>query len=86
MRKRRTEESTYTVQVQGEGPGVSWRDVATVTVPARTKRKRVIEKGLADAGMTPTDGETLQVRALNADSAHVTAVGVDHGPPRLKFG
>lgn len=93
---RRTEQSTYVVQVAEEinaptaaddlGTREAWFDVATVTVPARTKRKAVIRAGLEKAGLTPTGDDTLKVRALNADSAHVMAVGVEQGPPQLRIG
>jgi hypothetical protein len=96
VRTKRTEESTYVIQVQHKvklpepGPdmpemgGVAWLDVATVTVPARTKRKSVIRKGLKQAGLEITT-EGMPARALDADSAHAYMVGMDQPEPQLRI-
>jgi hypothetical protein len=70
-----TFEVEYVVQVkQEEGAGPddrhdAWVDVATVTVPARTKRRTVVEKGLADAGVEKTP--ELEARLLDPAAAYV---------------
>lgn len=66
----------YVVQVQEDAVNDSglvlwsgWRDVATVRVPPRTKKRTVIEKGLADAGIEKT--LELEARLLDEDAAYV---------------
>lgn len=89
QRERRTETSEYVVQVLEAGdiaPGdtrASWVDVATVTVPSRTKRKSVILAGLKKAGLTPE--APIEVRALNAESAQTMSVSVETPEPQLRF-
>jgi hypothetical protein len=79
-RQARVAEATYTIQQRhewdvqaddGEMLTVTvWEDLVTVTVPARTKRKTVLEKGLVDAGVLPPPaGVSLWFRALDAESA-----------------
>lgn len=63
-----------------------WTDVATVTVPARTQRKTVIEKALNDAGLVPPVGEQFEVRVLDADSSRTVTVGSVQPPPVLQIG
>jgi hypothetical protein len=47
-------------------------DIATVEVPARTKRSTVIKEALKQAGVQPAaDGSRPRLRALDAESAHV---------------
>jgi hypothetical protein len=72
-------EVEYVVQVRHEvqvadddgnlEPLTTWVDVATVTVPARTKRRTVVEKGLADAGIEKTS--ELEARLLDPAAAYV---------------
>ncbi len=95
MGPKKSEDQTYAVQVEeaetpldGKGeasgpPEYVWRDVATVTVPARTHRKTVVEKALKDAVIEPPAGEQLRVRVLDADSARPFTVGVVQPPPQL---
>jgi hypothetical protein len=64
-------EATYVLQKAAEGAGV-WVDVATVTVPARTKRVTAIRKAVAAAGIDVT--EDVHVRLLDAESAEVRTV------------
>jgi hypothetical protein len=45
----------------------AWFDVATVTVPPRTKSRTVIRQAAKDAGLDVTDG--LRVRLLPAEVA-----------------
>jgi hypothetical protein len=93
-------EAVYVVQVRGEvdrdktfgddpdNPTLFWKDVATVTVPARTHRKTVIQKALEQA-QEDTDidvTDALTVRVLDAKSARVTPVETEQPPPRLKIG
>lgn len=49
----------------------AWVDIATVTVPPRTKRSVVIKKALAEAGIKPGQGDPPKCRALDAESAVV---------------
>jgi hypothetical protein len=89
QRKQRTVESTYVLQqLRGEFEragttyGDVWEDVATVTVPARTKRKSIITAALKKAGLEPE--KPIKVRVLNADSAHVSEVQASR-EPRLRI-
>jgi hypothetical protein len=64
------------VTADDEGREVSvddaWIDIATVEVPARTKRSTVIKEALKQAGVQPAaDGSRPRLRALDAESAHV---------------
>jgi hypothetical protein len=92
-RTQRSTEATYVVQVEidvRDDPGhklydgETWEDVATVTVPARTKRKRVIALGLEKAGMEVKDA--IRVRALDEESAAVIPVAPFQPPAQLKIG
>lgn len=56
----------------GDGGYSAWIDVATVTVPARTKRKTAIRSALKQAGLDVT--EETKVRLLDAESAEVRTV------------
>jgi hypothetical protein len=62
----------YTVVVKrvfvlAEGPAAeAWQDVATVRVPPRTKRRTIIEKGLAGVGIEKSP--ELEARLLGGDS------------------
>ena len=77
--------SSYVVQVGNEDTKV-WTDVATVEVPARTKRRRVIELGFAQSKIMPKVGEDLRVRVLDAESAEVIPVGAEEQEPKLRIG
>lgn len=51
---------------------LAWQDVATVTVPPRTKRSAVVKQALAEAGITPEPGKPApRVRVLDEESAFV---------------
>jgi hypothetical protein len=72
-------EATYVLQVgellidvEPEETFEAWRDVATVTVPARTKRKTAIREAVKQAGLDVT--ADLKVRLLDAESAEVRTV------------
>ena len=68
-------EVTYTVQVrisyltEEESVAQAWKDVATVTVPAKTRTKTALLQGLREAGIDVTTD--LQARCLDAGSAYV---------------
>ncbi len=64
----------------------AWVDVATVTVPARTLRKTVVEKALSEAGITPEVGGQMHVRVLDAQSASPFTVGAEQPAPVLVIG
>lgn len=86
----RSSESEYVVQRRDQPAGVTatnlWMDLATVTVPQRTRRATIIDKALADSGERPPAGETWQVRVLDAASAHETPVTLEDREPTLKIG
>jgi hypothetical protein len=73
--------ATYTVQVerrmwaentQDAAEAMAWVDVATVSVPLRTKRRGIIAKALLDAGIRPEPGKPApRVRVLDEESAAV---------------
>ncbi len=65
-------ESTYVVQSRSDAD--KWIDLATITVPNRTKRATVLRLALARAGLSPEDGAVLTLRVLDADSAEETKV------------
>jgi hypothetical protein len=80
-------ESTYIVQVERPIKLVTfqddpehaattvWVDIATVTVPGRSPRKRVIGEALRVSGLRPQAGqEPLKMRVLDAASFHATEV------------
>jgi hypothetical protein len=84
----RSNEATYVVQrlrIHAPGEGVLWEDVATVTVPAKSKRSTVIGKALQDAGLMPSADDPLRVRVLDARSAHVTTVALKQLEPQLEM-
>jgi hypothetical protein len=59
-----------------------WEDVATVTVPAKTKRKTVIEKAARDLDF---EGE-IYLRVIPAEHAVPIKVEMEQPPPQLKIG
>jgi hypothetical protein len=60
-----------------------WQDLATVTVPARSPRKRVIREALEKSGLRPlVDSEALRVRVLDGPSSKVTEVPVVRSEPK----
>jgi hypothetical protein len=68
-------ESTFVVQVAetDDGGRRVWRDLAEVKVPARSKRRTIIEKALdATSG---AQEEELCLRILDADTARPTFIG-----------
>jgi hypothetical protein len=79
-------ESTYVVQaskqfthdeagVTAADPLEAWIDIATVTVPRKSPRKKVIGLALAQSGIRPTaDSEPLRLRVLDQASARETEV------------
>lgn len=73
-------DTTYVVQVQRKFTEATddimgWEDIATVTVPGRSPRKRVIGEALAQSGLRPQAGqEPLKMRVLDAASFHTTEV------------
>lgn len=74
-------ESTYVVQreSQFESQPVAWVDIATVTVPARTKMRTVIQKAME----AMQENGKARLRVLDADAAHVHTVEWEQPPPRL---
>lgn len=56
-----------------------WRDIGTVTLPARSRRKRAVEEVLSrpqNSGLRPTGDITRKFRALDTDSAEEIPAGV----------
>jgi hypothetical protein len=91
-------DTTYVVQVARgslaaveEGREVTvdeaWQDIATVTVPRKSPRKKVIGLALAQSGIRPaTDSEPLRVRVLDAASAAETVVAAVQAEPEWRVG
>jgi hypothetical protein len=79
-------EAVYVVQWQRVNEAGVWDDIGTVTVPARTHRKTVIEKALDEAAIRPDHGAMMTVRVLDEGSARETKVETEQPPPRLKIG
>lgn len=90
----------YTVQVKGtydspqdhQGKAevgiVAWRDLTTVSVPPRTKRKTVVAKALAQAGkdVQPSEGQIpLQIRVLGPEDARAFKVSAVVRDPELRI-
>ena len=67
--------AVYVVQRRGENPQM-WFDIATVEVPARTKRLTVIDRALGEAGLHPSEGP-VAVRVLPAAAAEVLEMRSD---------
>lgn len=64
---------TLTTDVPMEPQGMDvWVDIATVTVPWRTKRKTAILAALTEAGLDVS--EEIKVRLLDAEAARVVPV------------
>jgi hypothetical protein len=78
-------EAVYVVQVQRANEDGVWDDIETVTVPARTHRKTVIEKALDQAAIT-LGPSAMIVRVLDEGSARESRVESEQPPPRLKIG
>jgi len=78
--------STYVVQHKLAGEGVSWIDVATVRVPARTKRPTIIAKAFDQAQVQLPEGGDWKIRVLDEESAREITVALEEQPPRLKIG
>lgn len=89
-RTRRVTEAKWTIQQRqewdvedetaegGTRTVVVWEDLVTIEVPAGTKRKTVLERGLGEAKIAaPADGLTLKFRALDEDSAREIPVESD---------
>ena len=78
----------YVVQVEVPGRdddplGVPfWDDVATVSVPARTKRRTILQAGLEQAKIELTP--ELRARCLDADNAYVWTAAPP-SPPTLRL-
>jgi hypothetical protein len=80
---------TYVVQKQDRMDTAAWHDVATVAVPARTKRRSIIEKALAINGDAATDlTATPQFfRVLDTRSSQAVPVTLEApATPQLKIG
>lgn len=92
--KRTQGPQTYVVQIERDGlreidtdgqvvgnPYTVWQDVATVTVPPRTKRSKVVAQGLMMAGIKPDPGQPApRVRVLDEESAFVHEPGAVQPP------
>jgi hypothetical protein len=73
------EGGTYVLQVQDALPDPAdgrerWKDVATITVAPRTKRKTAIRRALEESGIEITGELDRKVRLLDAESAEVRTV------------
>jgi hypothetical protein len=63
---------------------MAWVDIATVTVPARTHRKTVLERAVEENGQFEFDRSPVVVRVL--EHAEAITVEWEQPPPRLKIG
>jgi hypothetical protein len=85
-------EAVYVVQQQEEidyAPDetfMAWVDIATVTVPARTHRKTVIEKAVEENGQFEFDRSPVVVRVIPVEHAEAITIEWEQPPPRLKIG
>jgi hypothetical protein len=85
-------EAVYVVQLQElidyepNEPFTAWRDIATVTVPARTHRKTVIEKAVGEVGQFEFKGGKEVVRVIPLEHAEAIEIEWEVPPPRLKIG
>lgn len=87
----------YVVQVRGiyntpgEGDGsavTAWRDLTTVSVPPRTKRKTVVQKAIDQAAGTlqPIEAsQPIQVRVLSPEDARPFKVSAVVRDPELRI-
>lgn len=66
-------------------PIEDWRDIATVTVPARSKRATIIAEALKQSGLMPSADVPLRLRVLDARSAVVTEVGLKTREPEWEL-
>jgi hypothetical protein len=72
----------------GGGPVTAWRDLTTVVVPPRTKRKTVVEKALEQAAQDigPIEAQQpVQVRVLSPEDARPFKVSAVVREPELKI-
>lgn len=83
-------DSTYVVQrlsVSDCGVEGLWEDIATITVPPKSPRRKVIGLALKESGLRPTAGEPpLRVRVLDAASFAETEVAPFQPEPEWKVG
>lgn len=73
--------SSYVVQKFYVDESV-WKDHEIVTVPARTKRRTIIEKAHTKHPLNEGD----VVRVLDEESAREIPITLEEQPPRLKIG
>jgi len=78
-------DAVYVVQTED---GLLWKDIATVTVPAKTKRKTVIARAVEQAGDALKLGPTTSVvlRVIPAEHAEKIKVEMEQPPPQLRIG
>jgi hypothetical protein len=80
----------YVVQVKGvytaqgtEGTVTAWRDIATVEVSRRTKRRTVVERALSESPRDISDGTLLRV--LSPGDARPFKVSTVQRDPELRI-
>lgn len=72
------------MQMRDQSDESGWRDFATVTVPAKTKRKTVVAKALEETVLA--SGKVEFIRVIPAEHAVPIRVEMEQPPPQLKIG
>lgn len=78
----------YTAQGGEEGPVTAWRDVATVEVPRRTKRRTVVERAISQtaSGLASIEAmQPAQFRVLSPEDARPFKVSTVARDPELRI-
>lgn len=84
--KPRSSESAYVVQWQRPDDPSVWVDAVTVTVPAKTKRRTVIERAVKLAGDALDLSAAVMMRVIPAEHAEPVEVEMEQPPPQLRIG
>jgi hypothetical protein len=93
-RRQRRAETSYLFQLREDGHDDAgpvagtyrWRDVATLTVPAGTKRRTVIERAVEENGQYELANNPEAARLIPSEYAEIVPVEWEVPPPRLKIG
>lgn len=77
---------TFDPEVGADATAEAWVDLATVSVPFKSKRKTIIGLALVQAEIKPQPGdEPLRLRVLPAAVAVVTTVAAKAVAPQLEM-
>lgn len=83
-RQRRSETTTYLVQIQIDGEE-AWFDVSVLTVPTGTKRRTVFERAMAVKELPLKPGEQGRLRCIPSEHAAPQTVAYDAPEPQLRI-